>query len=197
MTTPERLPFTFDVVFWKPWVETVDELGADPEQTALLAEVVSSPRGRNYYALLAHDAPALRERTSLFNTIMHDELGVPRADRELAAVAASRVNGCIYCASVHARRFAQFTKERATVQRLLDEGVETPLEARNRAIVDFAAALTRDPAALSAADLAPLRAVGLSDAEILDIVNATAMFAWANRLLQTLGESVMPEANAE
>jgi alkylhydroperoxidase family enzyme len=31
-------------------------------------------------------------------------------------------------------------------------------------------------------------AAGLSDLEILDITHATAMFAWANRLMQTLGE---------
>ena len=41
---------------------------------------------------------------------------------------------------------------------------------------------------MSAADLAPLRAQGLSDLEILDAVLSAAMFANANRLMQTLGE---------
>jgi alkylhydroperoxidase family enzyme len=30
--------------------------------------------------------------------------------------------------------------------------------------------------------------VGLSDRDILDVTHATAMSAWANRLMQTLGE---------
>ena len=42
---------------------------------------------------------------------------------------------------------------------------------------------------LPAADLQPLRDLGFSDLEILDITNGAAIFAWANRLLQTLGES--------
>ena len=34
-----------------------------------------------------------------------------------------------------------------------------------------------------------MRAQGLSDLEILDLTHAVAMFAWANRLMQTLGEA--------
>ncbi len=64
---------------------------------------------------------------------------------------------------------------------------------RERAVIDYAVKLTREPDTVTAADLAPLRALGLSDAEILDIAHATAMFAWANRLMQTLGE---PERQA-
>jgi alkylhydroperoxidase family enzyme len=35
-----------------------------------------------------------------------------------------------------------------------------------------------------------LRAAGLGDQEILDATHVIAMFAWANRLLETLGEVV-------
>ena len=62
------------------------------------------------------------------------------------------------------------------------------LEPRRKAIVEYAAKLTRDPAAIMPADAAPLRAQGLGDLEILDLTHAVAMFAWANRLMQTLGE---------
>jgi len=51
--------------------------------------------------LLAHDLPALRERTALFNAIMYGPGGVRRADRKLASVAVSLVNGCVYCTASH------------------------------------------------------------------------------------------------
>ena len=51
------------------------------------------------------------------------DAGLPRAERELAAAATSRFNGCIYCASVHARFAATYSKREADVQRLLDDGV--------------------------------------------------------------------------
>jgi uncharacterized peroxidase-related enzyme len=192
MSTTERPAFTMDVLTWRPWLETVDETGATPEQAALVDEVAPSPDSRAYYALLAHDLPALRERTALFNAIMYGPGGVRRSDRELAAVAASLVNGCVYCTSVHARRYAQLSKETAAIERLLDEGVGAAVGERERAVIDYAVKLTDDPAGMTAADLAPLRRMGLSDMEILDITHAAAMFAWANRLMQTLGEGIPP-----
>ncbi len=190
MNVPPRPRFTLDVLRWQPWLETVDDVGATPEQAALVDQVAPSAESRPYYALLAHDAPALRERTALFNAVMYGHGGARRADRELAAVATSLVNGCRYCTSVHARRYVQITKADALMQRLLDEGPATALPERERAVADFAAQLTRDPAGMTPADLTPLRQAGLSDLEILDVTYAAAMFAWANRLMQTLGEGV-------
>ena len=191
-TTRDR--FTLDALRWRPWLETVDDVGVTPEQAALVAEVAPSPDSRPYYAVLAHDAPALRERTALFNAIMYGPGGLRRADRELATVAASRLNGCVYCASVHARRYVQLTKDEAGMRRLLDDGLAAEQGERERALIDFAAKLTDAPDQLGAADLTPLRSLGLADADILDAALATAMFAWANRLMLTLGE---PEPSAE
>jgi uncharacterized peroxidase-related enzyme len=190
MSTLPRPTFTLDVLRWQPWLETVDQAGATPEQAALVAEVAPSAESRPYYALLAHDAPALRERTALFNAVMYGRGGARRAERELAAVVTSLVNGCRYCTSVHARRYVQLTKAEGLMQRLLAEGPDTALAERERAVVDYATKLTRDPAGMTPTDLAPLRQVGLSDLEILDVTYAAAMFAWANRLMQTLGEGV-------
>ena len=72
--------------------------------------------------------------------------------------------------------------------------VEAALDPRRKAILDYAAKLTRDPAAIGPADAAPLRPQTLSDLEILDLTHAVAMFAWANRLMQTPGEPATPGA---
>ena len=189
----EKLDFTRDFVTWKPWVETVDEVGSTEEQAALVQRVAPNPKNRLYYATLAHDVPALRERTKLFNEIMAGRGGAERAHRELAATATSRINGCVFCASVHARAHANFTRDTAIIDRLLVDGIDAEQPARERAIIDYSAKLTRDPAGLTAADLQPLRDAGLTDAQILDINNAAAVFAWANRLMQTIGETAPPE----
>ena len=69
------------------------------------------------------------------------------------------------------------------------EGVDAPLaDPRLAAIVAYSAKLTDDHANLTAADLQPLRDAGLTDLDILDVTHAAAMFAWANRLMLTLGE---------
>ena len=111
------------------------------------------------------------------------------AHRELGATTASRLNGCVFCASVHARLFAQHTKNRALAQRFLADGVEAELPPVERAVVDLSAKVTTDPEALTAADPAPLRGLGFDDLAILDVINYAAFFANANRLMLTLGES--------
>ncbi|PWC44954.1 hypothetical protein [Azospirillum sp. TSO22-1] len=63
--------------------------------------------------------------------------------------------------------------------------------------MDFAAKLSATPPAAGPEDVAALRAVGLGDREILDLIQAVAIFAWANRLMLTLGESVRPDASSE
>ncbi len=184
--------FTHGELDWRPWVAPLD-LNAATEQQLIALKVTPSNRAVGAYSLvLAHDPETLAERSPLYNGIMFGAKGLPRADRELGAVAASRVNGCAYCASVHALRFTQLTKEPEVMQRIQRDGAEAALDARRKAILDYSAKLTRDPASIGPADAAPLRAQGLTDLEILDLTHAVAMFAWANRLMQTLGEPTTP-----
>ena len=184
--------FTLEPVEWRAWLPTVDPATATPEQNAALDKSPPQARSSPYFLTLAHDVAALDQRSPLFNAVMYAPRGLRRADRELATVIVSIINGCVYCSSVHARRFAELTRQPELIQRLYDEGLDTELEPRLRAIVGFAAKLTRQPAAMQPADLHSLRDAGLTDADIHDLVHAVAMFANANRLMQTLGESVPP-----
>lgn len=188
MTT--KLGFTLDPVDWIAWLDTLDLADATPEQIAVLEESTPTAKTSPYYLLLVQDVEVLRERSRLFNAVMYAPRGLSRADRELASVVVSRLNGCVYCAAIHGQRFTQLTKQPELIQRIFDEGVEIDLPPRARAITDYTVKLTLTPQLTTADDLAPLRAVGLSDLEILDLTHVVAMFAWANRLLQTLGEPV-------
>lgn len=193
MSKPMR-DFTHGELQWVPWVPPLD-LNAANEQQLVALKVTPSNRAVGAYSLvLAHDPEALSERSPLYNGIMFGPKGLPRADRELGAVAASRINGCAYCASVHALRFTQLTKEPDVMARIQADGADAVLDPRRSAILDYSTKLTRDPAAITPADAAPLRAQGLTDLEVLDLTHAVAMFAWANRLMQTLGEPAAPAA---
>ena len=59
-----------------------------------------------------------------------------------------------------------------------------------RAMLDFAIKLTHEPAAVEEADIARLRAAGWDDVAIHDLVQATALFAYYNRLANGLGVEV-------
>ena len=68
-----------------------------------------------------------------------------------------------------------------------------PLSGRQRALCQYAEKLTRAPSAMTAADLEPLRAAGLSDAAILDAVEIIAFFNYINRVADALGVDPEPE----
>lgn len=189
MSRPMR-DFTKGELEWTPWITPVDLDAATAEQREAL-KITPSNRAVGAYALvLAHDPGSVRERSPLYNAVMFGPRGLPRADRELGAVVASRINGCAYCASVHAKRFVELAKEKDVMQKLYQDGVGAKLDdPRRAAIVAYAAKLTEDPSAVGPADADALRAHGLADGDILDLTHAVAMFAWANRLMQSLGAS--------
>jgi alkylhydroperoxidase domain protein len=190
---PHPEAFTREGVGWLPWLEPmpIDELTERHYAAAIDRNRLKS----DYFRLLVRDPEILAARTRTDNDIFYNVAeGLPRAERELAAAAASRVNGCVFCASVHARFAAHYSKREDDVQRLLDDGVDTDLGERWNAIVDAAAAVTRVPFALTPAHIARLREVGLDDLSISDVIHGAAFFNWANRLMLSIGRATAPAA---
>src|ERR1700733_398358 len=182
----EPTAFTLAMLEWLPWLQPPEEAVLTERQRASL---VDNARAKSaYFRLLARDPDILEARTRTDKDIFYNTAsGLPRAERELAAAATSRHNGCIYCASVHARHAITYSKRAEDVQRLLDVGVSADLGERWNAIVAASVALTATPIAFGLAHVARLRAAGLDDAEIVDVINAAAFFNWANRLMLSLG----------
>ncbi|MFT3720361.1 CMD domain-containing protein [Pseudorhodoferax sp.] len=186
--------YTSETLEWKAWLPVLDLAEATPEQLAVLEGSHPKAKSSDYYRLLVLQPAILQERATVFNAIMYAPGGLSRAERELASTVVSRVNGCVYCASVHAQRFEQLAKRNDVIAQVFTEPQGAGTTPRERAIVAASIALTRTPAAFGAAQLQPLRAAGLSALEMLDLVHAIAIFAWANRLMLNLGEPVFPAA---
>lgn len=190
LTPPEHsvpVVFTRAMVEWLPWLEPLPADGMTDRQIESLVDAarVKSP----YFRLLARDPDALEARTRTDKDIFYNtEGGAPRAERELAATAVSRLNGCIYCASVHARFSATYSKREADVEKLLAEGVGAELGERWNAVVAASVALTTTPITFGPEHVARLRAAGMEDRAISDIIHAASFFNWANRLMLSLGE---------
>lgn len=182
--------FSTDERAWHAWIEPVGPETGTPEQIEAYESSVwpDSP----YFRLLAWHPAALEARTALDQAVFLARPGIRRGERELAATIASRVNGCELCTSVHARFTVTFTKREGDVNRLLAEGVDAELDPRWRAITDAAAALTASPPRFAAHHVRALRDAGMSASDVQDVVEATAFFAWANRLMLSFGEPAAP-----
>jgi alkylhydroperoxidase domain protein len=182
----EPVVFTRDQLDWLPWLEPLAESELTPRHMTAL---VDAPRAKSpYFRLLARDPAVLEARTRTDKDIFYNpQAGLPRAERELAAAATSRLNGCIYCASVHARHAAVYSKREGDVDKLLEKGVDADLDERWNAIVAASVALTAIPITFGPEHVARLRRAGLDDLALVDLINAASFFNWANRLMLSLG----------
>lgn len=182
--------FTNETLGWKAWLPTVELSSATDEQVAVLQESHPQALTSDYYLTLAHHPEILRQRSQAFNAIMYAPGGLSRAERELASTVVSRVNRCVYCASVHAQRFEQLAKRNDVISEVFADPATAGTTDREKAIVQFAIDLTLEPSSLSAGHIQALRDQGLDDAQVLDLIHAISIFAWANRLMLNLGEPV-------
>lgn len=182
--------FTNESLDWKAWLDTVNLSTATQEQVAVLEASHPQAKTSDYYLLLVHEPEILEHRSNTYNAIMYAPRGLARADRELGALTVSVINGCVYCASVHAQRFEQLAKRNDVVTQLFDNPDTAGANERDKAIIEMAKRLTLSPEAFNADDIQKLIDIGFEPKEVLDLIHSVSIFAWANRLMLNLGEPV-------
>jgi uncharacterized peroxidase-related enzyme len=165
--------FTNAVLDWKAWLPTVKLAEATPEQIAALDEMSPVAKQSAYFLLLAHQTDMLLQRSIAFNAIMFAPAGLPRAERELGATVASRINGCVYCASVHAQRFEQLAKRSDVIEQLFEDPANAGTSVREKAIIAFSIELTLRPDSISKEHIRALKVAGLNDGA--DFSNCVAL----------------------
>lgn len=182
--------WTLDYLGWTPWVAKSTETDIAPELKTRAQEAVDSRQNSDYIAVLTNDYPAWKIRDNVHHHTFADDSDAQTGWRELSSVVASRINGCVFCASVHARIYAQKSGNKEAAETFLRDGLAADLPPTERAIVDLGEKITNDPESLSSADFQALRDLGFNDEQLVDIANYNAFFANANRLMLTLGEPV-------
>lgn len=187
--------FTNESLEWDAWLDVIRLEDASEDQVKVLEESNVKAKTSDYYLFLAHQPDILRQRSAAFNAIMYAPGGMSRAERELGSLVTSRINGCVYCASVHAQRFEQLAKRNDTVKQVFDSPYGAGVDAREQAIAKFSAELTEQPGEVGAAQVKALADAGLTELEVLDLIHSVAIFAWANRLMLNLGEPVFPDGS--
>jgi uncharacterized peroxidase-related enzyme len=114
---------------------------------------------------------------------------------ELATVAAARVLRSSYCSLAHGKVLAErFLGPERTIA--LATGAVDALDPLDAEIVRFATLVATDAASVTASDVERLRALGLSDEEVLDVVLAVAARCFFSTVLEGLGVEPDPAYRA-
>ena len=168
----------------------IDEIDVGDAGGRLDAASAGSARGRRGYGILRAQSlnpEALGKHLDLYAALMFGKSGLSRLEREAIGVVVSATNECGYCVREHRESLGHFLDDEETLEMLASaDGLET-LEPRLSNIVRHAEKLTSAPSAMTESDLGELRAVGLSDRDILDVTLVVAYFNLVNRIVLGLG----------
>src|SRR6201996_7621017 len=119
--------------------------------------------------------------------------GLDRREYELATLAAARALRSTACTIAHSMFLRDACADETTVRLIAQDPDGGALEPRDRAIYRFAAKVATDAASITQADVDELRAAGLGDADIVNVVYAAGARAFFTKVLDGLGVQVDPE----
>jgi uncharacterized peroxidase-related enzyme len=159
-------PSTLDEDLQAIWRKCVEKLGFVP----------------NVYSTYSKRPLRLRNFMAMYNEIMFSESGLSKLEREMVAVVVSSANRCYYCLVAHGAAVRQLSGDPELGEMMALNYRVAKLDARQRALLDFAWKLTTTPNLVDDADRDTLRAVGLTEDDIFDLAETTAFFNLSNRM---------------
>lgn len=128
-----------------------------------------------------------------FDELMRGPSGLSKTQREMIAVVVSAEADCPYCEVAHAAALRLRTKDPVLVDRLAVNYRHVELDPRDRVMLDFAVKLTRSPHECGQEDIGRLREAGFENADILHLIEVTAIFNYNVRLASATGLLPNPE----
>lgn len=128
-----------------------------------------------------------------FDELMRGPSGLTKTQREMIAVVVSAEADCPYCEVAHAAALRLRTKDPVLADRLAVNYRHVELDPGDRVMLDFAVKLTRNPEECGQDDIKRLREAGFEDADILHLVEVTALFNYNVRLATATGLLPNPE----
>lgn len=137
------------------------------------------------YALAFSTRPEVAKAWGQLNQAVRD--GMDRRRFEIATIAAARALRSTYCTAAHSKFLRDVCGDEATVTALADDPSGETLDEQDRAVYGFAAQVASDASSVQQSDVDALRALGLTDADVADVVFAAAARSFFTRVLDGLG----------
>ncbi len=155
-----------------------------PPETQKYFDVCTEKLGMipNVLQAYAFDIDKLNAFTAMYNDLMLADSNLSKLEREMIAVVVSSINRCFYCLVAHGAAVRQMSGDPKLGEMLVMNYRVAPLDARQRAMLDFAAKMTTASAEIDEPDRQRLRDVGFSDRDIWDIANVAGFFNMTNRV---------------
>jgi uncharacterized peroxidase-related enzyme len=137
------------------------------------------------YAAAFSTRPDVAQAWNALNATIRD--GMNRRRFEIATIAAARALRSTYCTAAHSKFLRDVCADETTMRSITEHPDGAALDLQDRAVYQFAAKVAADAASVDADDVQRLRAVGLTDEEIADVVFAASARCFFTAVLDGLG----------
>lgn len=129
--------------------------------------------------------PEVAKAWSLLNKTVRD--GMDRRRFEIATIGAARALRSTYCTAAHSKFLREECEDEPTMIAIAEDPSGAKLGEQDRAVYRFAAQVAVDASSIQQSDVDALRELGLTDADVADIVFAAAARSFFTRVLDGLG----------
>jgi uncharacterized peroxidase-related enzyme len=155
-----------------------------PEKTQKYFDVCQEKLGMipNVLQAYAFDIDKLNAFVGLYNDVMLADSGLTKLDREMIAVVVSSINKCFYCLTAHGAAVRQLSGDPKLGEMLVVNWRVAPLDARQKAMLEFSELMTVASATIEEKHRDALRQVGFTDRDIWDIAATAGFFNMSNRV---------------
>lgn len=137
------------------------------------------------YAAAFSTRPDVAQAWNALNSAIRD--GMDQRRFEIATIAAARALRSTYCTAAHSKFLRDVCGDEVAMQAITERPDGTALHPQDRAVYEFAAKVATDAAAVEAEDVNRLRACGLTDPEIADVIFAAAARCFFTAVLDGVG----------
>src|SRR5262249_6559721 len=96
-------------------------------------------------------------------------------------------NGCLYCLVAHGAALREALGDPVKADRITLDYTRAGLDAKMKAVLDFAVKLTKNPLDSTHEDLEHLKGLGLTREEVWDVIEIAAMYNFTNRMASATG----------
>ena len=155
-----------------------------PDATQKYFDVCTEKLGMipNVLQAYAFDIEKLNAFAGLYNDIMLAASGLTKLEREMIAVTVSSINKCYYCLTAHGAAVRQLSGDPKLGEMLVMNWRAARLDARQKAMLQFAETMTIASASIGESHRDALRQVGFSERDIWDIAATTSLYNMTNRM---------------
>lgn len=171
------------------------EATPEDEATGALADYYAQQRAAwgflpNYAAAFA-SRPAVADAWSALSTAIRG--GMDRRRYEIATIAAARARRSSYCTAAHSMFLRDLCGDEASMRAIAEDPTGATLTDQDRAVFAFATKVALDPSSIEQDDVDAVRAAGLDDTDVADVVQAVAARVYFTTVLDALGATLDPQ----